>query len=72
VGRGGALVALDRGLEAAGAADDGEQWRRRRFSEELRSGEEVAVDREPLSGLSRSGSSYWACLKAKRGTTLAN
>jgi hypothetical protein len=62
----------DQGLEAAGAADDGEQWWRRRFSEELRSGEEVAVDREPLRGLSRSGSSYYVCLKSKRGTTRAN
>jgi hypothetical protein len=30
VGHGGALVALDRGSEAAGSADDGEQWQRRR------------------------------------------
>jgi hypothetical protein len=72
VGHGGALVALDRGSEAAGAADNGEQWLRRRFGKELRSGEEVAVNGEPLHGLSRSGSSYWACLKAERGTTRAN
>jgi hypothetical protein len=44
VGRDGVLTALDRGSEAAGAADDGEQWLRRRFGEELRSGEENVVD----------------------------
>jgi hypothetical protein len=44
VGCGGALVALDRGSEAVGAADDGEQWLRRCFGEELRSGKENAVD----------------------------
>jgi hypothetical protein len=33
VGRGGALVALDRDSEVAGAADDDEQWRRRRSGE---------------------------------------
>jgi hypothetical protein len=44
VGHGGALVALDRGLEAVGAADDGGQGLRRRSSEGLCSGEENAVD----------------------------
>jgi hypothetical protein len=50
-------------------ADDGEQELRQRSGEELSSREGVAVDKEPLRGLSRSGSSCWACLKAKRGTT---
>jgi hypothetical protein len=45
---------------------------RRCSGEELSSGEEVAVDEEPLRGLSRSGSSCWACLKAKRGTMHAS
>jgi hypothetical protein len=72
VGRGGVLTALDQVSEAAGTADNGEQWLRPRFSEELCLGEEVAANREPLRGLSRSGSSYWACLKAKRGSTRAN
>jgi hypothetical protein len=72
VGHGGALVALDRGLKVAGAANNGEQLLRWHFGEELCSGEEVAVNREPLRGLSKSGSSYWACLKADRGTTRGN
>jgi hypothetical protein len=53
-------------------ADDSGQELRWRSGEELSSGEEVAVDTEPLRGLSRSGSSCWACLKAKRGTTHAS
>jgi hypothetical protein len=44
VSHGGALIALDQGSEAAGAADDGEQWRRRRSCEGLRSGEENFMD----------------------------
>jgi hypothetical protein len=44
VGRGGALIALDQGSEAAGAANDGEQWPLRRFGEGLRSGEENVMD----------------------------
>jgi hypothetical protein len=43
VGHGGALVALDRGLEAAGAADDGEQWRRRRSGKARCQEREMAV-----------------------------
>jgi hypothetical protein len=38
VGRSGALTALDRGSEAAWAADDGGQGLRRRSGEGLRSG----------------------------------
>jgi hypothetical protein len=72
VGHGGVLTALDRGSKAEGAADNGEHWLRRHFDEELCSGEEVAVNRELLCGLSMLGSSYWACLKAERGTTRAN
>jgi hypothetical protein len=44
VGRGGALIALDQGSEAAGAADDGKQWRRRKSNEGLHSGEENVMD----------------------------
>jgi hypothetical protein len=44
VGRGGALTALDRGSEAAWAADDGGQGLRRRSGEGLRSGRENVVD----------------------------
>jgi hypothetical protein len=39
----GALVALDRGSEAAGAADDGEQWRRRRSDKARGREREMAV-----------------------------
>jgi hypothetical protein len=44
VGRGGALTALDRGSEAAWAADEGGQGLRRRSGEGLRSGRENAMD----------------------------
>jgi hypothetical protein len=44
VGRGGALTALHRGLEAAWVADDGGQGLRRRSGEGLRSRRENAVD----------------------------
>jgi hypothetical protein len=44
VGRGGALTTLDRGSEAAWAADDGGQGLRWRSGEGLRSGRENAVD----------------------------
>jgi hypothetical protein len=44
VGRDGALTALDRGSEAAWAADVGGQGLRRRSGEGLRSGRENAVD----------------------------
>jgi hypothetical protein len=43
VGHGGALVALDRGSEAAGAADDSEQWRRRRSGKARGREREMAV-----------------------------
>jgi hypothetical protein len=69
VGRGGASGALDHERVAAQAADNGRQELWRRSGEELSSGEEVAVAKEPLHGLSRSGSSCGVCLKAKRGTT---
>jgi hypothetical protein len=44
MGRSGVLTALDWGSEAAGASDDGKQWLRRCFGEELCSGEEDVVD----------------------------
>jgi hypothetical protein len=44
VGCGGALTALDRGLEVAWAADDGGQGLRWRSGEGLRSGRENVVD----------------------------
>jgi hypothetical protein len=43
VGRSGALIALDRGSEAAGAADDGQQWLRRRSGEARGREREMAV-----------------------------
>jgi hypothetical protein len=69
VGHGGVLVAQDRGSEALWAAVDwGQEWRRE-SGERLSLGGKVAVEKESLCVLSRSGSSCWACLKAKRGTT---
>jgi hypothetical protein len=71
VGHGGALVAQDRGSEVVWAAvDGGKEWWRE-SGERLSSGGKVAVE-ESLRVLSRSGSSCWACLKAKRGTTHAS
>jgi hypothetical protein len=69
VGHSGALVAQDRGSEAVWAIVDGGQEWRRESGERLSSGGKVAVEKESLRMLSRSGSSCWACLKAKRGTT---
>jgi hypothetical protein len=72
VGHDGALVTQDRGLEAVWAAVDGGQEWRRESGERLSSGGKVAVEKESLRVLRRPGSSCWACLKAKRGTTRAS
>jgi hypothetical protein len=48
VDRGGALTTLDRGSEAAWAADDGGQGVRRRSSEGLRAGREKYCGLEAL------------------------
>jgi hypothetical protein len=69
VGRGSAVDALDRGPEVVGVAVDGGQGRRQRSGEGLSSGKKIAVEKKLLHGISRSGSSCWACLKAKRCTT---
>jgi hypothetical protein len=53
------------------AVDGGQEWRRE-SGERLSSGGKVAVEKESLRVLSRSGSSYWVCLKAKRGTMHAS
>jgi hypothetical protein len=54
------------------AAVDGGQWRRRRSGEGLSSGGKVAVEKKSLRVLSRSGSSYWVCLKARRSVARAS
>jgi hypothetical protein len=50
VGHGGASRALDRGLEAVWAVDDGEHRLRRRFGEELRSRKGMAGEIERACG----------------------
>jgi hypothetical protein len=72
VGRGDVVCALDREWGAAPAAVDGGQGWRRESGDRLSSGRRVAVEKESLRALSRSGSSCWACLKAQRGTTCAS